>query len=61
MARRSLTSLQNIKKGTKLSKELISIRRPATGIPPAEISKIIGKQAKRSIKSNETIKWKDLK
>ena len=60
-ARRSLTALFDIKKDEKITKKMIGIKRPATGIEPKYFSKIIGKHAIRNIKSGKTIHWNDLK
>lgn len=59
-ARKSLTVNTTIEKGTKITKNMISIMRPATGITPKEISKVIGKTAKKQIKIYESLKWKNL-
>ena len=60
-ARRSLTAISNISKGQKIMHDMISIKRPATGIEPKYYSKIIGKFAKRNIKSGKTLDWNDIK
>jgi len=60
-ARRSLIANITIKKGTKIKNEMIGIKRPATGIPPARFHKIIGKFARRNIKKHESLKWNDIK
>ncbi|MCV0430376.1 N-acetylneuraminate synthase family protein [Nitrosopumilus sp.] len=60
-ARRSLTALSNISKGEKIMHDMIAIKRPATGIEPKYYSKIIGKFAKRNIKSGKTLHWNDIK
>lgn len=55
IARRSLFADVNIPKGTKISKQMIKIARPAIGIPPKYLSFIIGKEAKADIKEDEVI------
>ena len=59
-ARRSITAEIPIKKGTKLNSKMLGIKRPATGIEPKHIKKILGKITKKDIKPNESLKWKDL-
>lgn len=59
--KKSLVSKINIKKGQKITKSLISIKRPGNGIRPIEISKILGKIAKYNIKKNMLLKFKMLK
>ncbi len=44
-ARRSLVSTYHIKKGDTITKEMLTFKRPGTGISPSEINSIIGKEA----------------
>lgn len=60
-ARRSITASVAIKKGTKLTMNMIKIQRPATGIPPMHLHKVIGKKTRKNIEVSESIKWSDLK
>ena len=59
--KKSLVSKTLIKKGQKITKSLISIKRPGNGIRPIEIPKILGKIAKYNIKKNTLLKFKMLK
>ena len=59
-ARKSLTANTTIKKGTKITKNMISIMRPATGILPKDMNKVVGKTARKQIKMYESLKWKNL-
>ena len=59
-ARRSIVAIKDIKKGTKLSKSDLICKRPGTGISPIFWYKIIGKKAKKNIKSDKLISWSDL-
>jgi N,N'-diacetyllegionaminate synthase len=60
-ARRSLTTILDICKGEKIVDKMIGIKRPGTGIEPKYYSKIIGKIAKKNIKSGKTLVWNDIK
>jgi N-acetylneuraminate synthase len=44
-ARRSLVANCDIKKGTMITKEMLTFKRPGTGISPSEIDNVIGKVA----------------
>jgi len=55
--RRSVYAKVNISKGTNITKDMLSILRPAVGIAPKYIDKIIGKKAKKDIKPYEPILW----
>ncbi len=60
-ARRSLYAKKNIKKGEILSMDKIIAKRPAYGISPSKIDKILGKKIKNSIKKDSLIKLNNLK
>lgn len=60
-ARRSIKTACQIMKGTRITKEMLSITRPAIGIHPKDLKKVLGKIAKRNIKINESVQWKYLK
>jgi N,N'-diacetyllegionaminate synthase len=59
-ARRSITAIKEIKKGTQIKEDMISMKRPATGIEPKFMKKIIGKITTKNIKADYSINWKDL-
>ena len=60
-ARRSIVANKNITKGEILTKNNIYFKRPGTGISPSLIKKVLGKIAKKEIKYDKLIKFKDLK
>jgi N-acetylneuraminate synthase/N,N'-diacetyllegionaminate synthase len=45
VVRKSLVAKNRISKGTVISRDLIEIKRPGTGISPVEIDRIVGKRA----------------
>ncbi|MDE2591227.1 MAG: hypothetical protein KGL95_16335 [Patescibacteria group bacterium] len=55
-----MTAKVTIEKGTRITLEELTIKRPATGIPPKYVHKIIGKITKKQILADESIKWKDI-
>lgn len=59
-ARRSLVSLKPIPKGTKITKEMLGVKRPGTGVPPKYFDLIIGKVAQREIQDDSVIFWEDI-
>ncbi len=59
-ARRSIIANTSIKKGIKITEDMISFKRPATGIPPKFFQKVIGSRVKKSIVKDNPIKWQDL-
>lgn len=56
-ARRSLVSETNILKGTILTANMITCKRPGIGIPPGFFDSIVGKKAAINIKEDSIIQW----
>lgn len=56
IARKSVVSLRNIKRGELFTAENIGIKRPGTGLRPEFYFKIIGAVAKKTIKADGLIK-----
>lgn len=61
MANESIVSLIDISKGDLLCRRNIWVKRPGTGIPARNLSRVLGKRAQRFIKKNSLIKWSDVK
>lgn len=55
--RRSLFAVKDILKGEKFSQDNVRSIRPADGLKPCEINKILGKRAKHDIKQGTPLKW----
>jgi len=58
---KSLIAKINLKRGTKINYKNLSSMRPANGISPLYIDKIVGKKLKHPKNKNEILLWKDLK
>lgn len=60
--RRSLYLVRDMKKGETLIKEDLFPLRPikADGIPPYEITKVIGKQLLQDLKGDSYLRWEDI-
>lgn len=56
-ARRSIVSTVRIHKGTKITKEMLDIKRPATGIYPKFLDEVIGSTAISDIEEDVPIQW----
>ncbi len=54
--RRSIVATKKIKKGDKIIKSMLSLKRPGTGLHPKYLDKIVGKVAKRTFYKNMQIK-----
>ncbi|HEY4514264.1 MAG TPA: N-acetylneuraminate synthase family protein [Candidatus Paceibacterota bacterium] len=55
--KRSLVSACAIKKGTKITKRMLTHKRPGTGIPPKYLSVVIGRRAAADIPEDTTLTW----
>jgi N,N'-diacetyllegionaminate synthase len=53
LVRKSIVAKGDVEKGIILTKDMLSIKRPGTGLPPTELEKIIGKKTKRCIAQDE--------
>jgi len=56
-ARRSIHAKVDIPKGTKITRDMLIIKRPGYGIKPKFIDIIVGREAKKDIKEDEWITW----
>ena len=59
-ARRSVVSTVKIAKGTIITKEMIDIKRPGTGIPPKDFDKVLGSKALTNIEDDTPIKTENI-
>jgi N-acetylneuraminate synthase len=55
VARRSLVAKRTISAGSIVSADSIAILRPGTGLPPAMINRVVGRQAKTDIPSGTLV------
>jgi len=58
--RRSLFAAVKIVKGETISRDNIIIIRPATGIPPKYLDRVVGRTARRDIDARHPITWDDI-
>ena len=59
--RRSITTKNNLIKGKKIKLKDLDLQRPGTGIPPGQLSKIVGKKLKKNISYGKILKWSDIR
>lgn len=57
IARKSIVATINIQKGAIITKEMLAIKRPGTGLAPKFLEEIIGKRFKKDIKKDEILSW----
>jgi N-acetylneuraminate synthase len=56
-ARRSLVAAKPIRQGQVVTRDMIAIKRPGTGIPSEYLESIINSRALRDIEDDEILKW----
>ena len=56
----SIVAIKNIEKGTKITKDMIDIRRPGNGIQPRFFDDVIGKISKENILKEQILTWDSL-
>lgn len=59
-ARRSLVATQAIPAGTQISSKMLTCKRPAHGISPAEIDQVLGRVASCDVKEDDLLTWDKL-
>ncbi|GIM46479.1 N-acylneuraminate-9-phosphate synthase [Collibacillus ludicampi] len=55
--RRSVIAARDIPQGTKITRDMIMIKRPGTGISPKYVDLIVGREAKQHIQEDDPITW----
>jgi len=60
-AHHSVVVRQAIPAGTKITPEMLTVKRPGWGVAAKFLPDFIGKKAKKDLKINELIKWEDIK
>ena len=60
-ARRSIVLAKDIEKGTKITEQHLTYKRPAFGISPVYWDDVIGMKVLADLKSDHILKWQDLK
>jgi len=55
IARRSIVAKRDIDKGDIISEDMLTLKRPGTGLPPKFIEYVLGKEARIFIKKDELI------
>lgn len=57
LVRKSIVATKDIKQGVIIKKNMLTFKRPGTGMQPSKIDKIIGKKTKHLIKKDELINY----
>ncbi len=57
---KSLAPREALAAGTRLERDMLTLKKPATGIPAAEIDKVVGRVLVNPVQPDRLLKWKDL-
>jgi len=57
IGRRSVVAARPILKGTKITPEMVTVKRPGSGIAPKDTDLVIGRYAKVDLDDDEVITW----
>ncbi len=57
LVRKSVVSAKAIPAGRKITAGMLAIKRPAGGIFPGDINKVVGKKAKKDIPADTVLQW----
>jgi N,N'-diacetyllegionaminate synthase len=60
LIRKGLVAGSDLSKGTRLTREMIEIKRPEGGIRPGDLDKVVGLTLKADVKADAPIRWEDL-
>jgi sialic acid synthase SpsE len=60
IVRRSVVTTCEIAAGSVLEDSMLVLRRPGTGIPPAQLPEVLGRRSSRSITAGTLLSWEDL-
>lgn len=60
LIRKSLVAMGPLKKGDRLTRAMIAIKRPAEGIAPGDIDKVVGRMLSRDLADDEPITWQSV-
>jgi N,N'-diacetyllegionaminate synthase len=60
VARRSLVAARLLPAGHRVTRADVAIKRPGTGIPPADLERVVGRTLTRAVAADELLDWKAL-
>ena len=59
-ARRSLVLTQDLPAGTSITQNMLTYKRPGTGISPSNIDLVLGRVTKHNLEADHILSWQDL-
>jgi N-acetylneuraminate synthase/N,N'-diacetyllegionaminate synthase len=59
VARKSVVALVDIPRGQPMTREMLGVRRPGTGLPPAELERLVGRISRDDIPAGTVLTWEN--
>lgn len=59
-AHHSVVTLRPVRAGEEFSEENLWVKRPGTGIPAADLGRVMGRRASRDLGASELLAWEDV-
>jgi N-acetylneuraminate synthase len=59
-ARRSIVAARPIPRGTMITRDMLTFKRPGTGVSPRDLALVTGRTAKQDISEDAVITWEML-
>jgi N-acetylneuraminate synthase/N,N'-diacetyllegionaminate synthase len=56
-ARRSVVARRDIRRGEVIAPDMLAMKRPAGGVPPAGAAALVGRTARRDVAADEMLTW----
>jgi N,N'-diacetyllegionaminate synthase len=60
LSRRSIVAAVDIQAGEKIQPEMLTFKRPGTGLPPGDLDRVVGMVARQSIRADSLLQSDDL-
>lgn len=60
IARKSVVAALPIRKGQRLTEDLLTIKRPGTGIPPSFLMEILGRKLNKDVECDHVLQWSEV-
>lgn len=57
LARRSLIAARDLSAGTVLRSEMVTVKRPGSGIPPKHLDEVIGRTLTTDVEADDVLTW----
>lgn len=61
LIRRSVTAAVDIPRDAPITRDMLAVKRPGTGIAPARLDEVVGRRARRDLEADKTLSWDDLR